>query len=1288
MSQELDPLTFPLCGSRLIEASAGTGKTYTLALLYIRLVLGHGGEGAAFSAPLTPPQILVVTFTDAATKELRERVRQRLVEAAVVFEADSGLPADADLLYDLRGSYPPGQWLECARRLRMAAQWMDESVISTIHGWCYRMLKEHAFDTRGLFEQTLVTDQSELIDEVVRDYWRVHFYPLSSSQAPCVLEVVSSPADLRDKLEVWLKRGEAGLSYAGEAVVCQSLDKALAEACQRRADAERHLTQMSLLEQAAKTRWREHRETLEKALRKLRPYLNGSVHDSSQPEKFDSLLASIADWSTDQASAPGKLKNFAQGAFRFKTTAAIKEEIKHPAFAALATWQAAATPTSESPSLPFAACLLAHAAGWVRDELQRRLLARAEMGFDDLLRQLDAALTPKSETEAGHAQRLAETIRRQFPVALIDEFQDTDPIQYRIFDRIYAVAQSGADRTLIMIGDPKQAIYGFRGADIHAYLAARKATAGRHYTLGKNYRATENVVNACNRLFRHAESHSRGAFRFNSGTENPIPFLDVDYEPRNERLILDGEEANALTFWTFAPGSAAVSAAVYRRQMAAAAASQMVCWLQQARQGKSGFKDAGQYRPLRPRDFAILVRTGKEAQVMRQALAQRGIHSVYLSDSNSVFQTQEAVDLLHWLRACAMPNDEGLVRAALGSNTLNLPLAELARLQQDELDWEDWINKFRCYFRVWRRQGVLAMLRHFMQETDLPRRLVARDDGERVLTNLLHLAEWLQASATAIKGEQALIRHLSEHIGEVNEEFIQRLESDAELVQIITIHKSKGLEYPLVLLPFICSWRAIDGKTRQVLYRKQRQNFIELAGNQNFREAWDAADDERLSEDMRLLYVALTRARHALWLGIAPLKFGNTKKLQLHKSAIGYLLKGGRRFADVSDIWAMLQTLQDDDQSPSQKTPKVVDIAPLPDVSATRLAAEQSAVLESARPAPKHRPPRWWIASYSSLKIAAAAPAQMETPTAVPIEASAETSAQETALEEAGRAVATEDEAQTVSAPDAHLHGFPHGSRYGTFLHGLMEWAASQRVDDSQGQPLRGYAAAAQSAELRREMLGQRCNLRRLTAWIEPLNDWLGDVLNRQWRLKGLSADQRSAPVFALRDLAPEQIQVEMEFWIESRGVDTYQLDRLVCQHCLAGQVRPGLAADQLNGMLKGFIDLVFEHDGRYYVADWKSNRLGADDAAYHPEAMRQAMLHARYDLQYVLYLLALHRQLRLRLPDYSYERHIGGAVYVFLRGAYHPSQGLFMDKPPAILIEALDRLFAGESITYCKENA
>ncbi|NBC46450.1 MAG: exodeoxyribonuclease V subunit beta [Gammaproteobacteria bacterium] len=1318
---ELDILTFPLRGSRLIEASAGTGKTFTLALLYTRLVLGHGGDGAAYQRPLMPPQILVVTFTVAATEELRERIRARLVEAAALFERPPGeTPAADPPLLALRDDYPPADWPAKARLLRQAAEWMDEAMIVTIHGWCQRMLQEHAFATRGLFERELVTDQSELITELLRDYWRMHCYPLSPDEARCIRAVVASPEALQAKLGEWLKRRDAALCYQGEPLQCEDLAPPLA-ACLEQARLQEH----------ARALWRMHRQELEQQLHELRPHLNGTKHDSANAEKFAQLLAAIADWA-DGSEPPDKLKHFAQGAFVFKKTAKVQEEPTHPAFSALAAWRRRIEPPADdgAPEPPtLEACLLAHAAAWIARELPKRLRQHAEMGFDELLRDLDAALNPPAATAEAREQAaaLARLIRTQFPVALIDEFQDTDPIQYRIFDAVYRVAQSDPETALVMIGDPKQAIYGFRGADIHAYLAARRATTGRHYTLAVNFRSTKAVVSACNQLFGHAEQHPRGAFRFHTDpeAENPIPYVEITANGRADRLLIAGEPAPAMTFWRYDNGEAVTSPGVYLDQMAAAAASEVARWLTQARAGRTGFADTdGGFRLLKPKDIAILVRTGSEAATMRAALAARGIHSVYLSDRDSVLETQEACDLLHWLKACAAPTDEGLVRAALATNTFGLPLAELDRLQQDELGWEAVIERFTNYRRTWQRRGVLAMLRQLLHEQALPAQLLAGADGERVLTNLLHLAEWLQQAASALDGEQALIRHLNEHLGRGGDDFIVRLESDAELVQVITIHKSKGLEYPLVLLPFICSWRAVDGRTGQVPYRRDEtpERYLEVAGSKAFKAAWDAADDERLSEDLRRFYVAVTRARHAVWLGIAPLrKQGHSP--QLEQSAIGHVLSGGEKIATPAALWEALKRARGDCAD--------IAVTVAPEAEQATVTPDTAPDLSPAR-TPSHAPfERWWIASYSALRLGSlptagqyaagaagsAAPTTDDRASALSPQVTAETAAEETALEEASstrpasiaaaassptestqpgsippvssaaRSIAarsTEIEpaatgAQPV-ADSAALHAFPRGSRYGTFLHGLLEWAATQEWRDADGTVHAGFAAAARAPALRRDMLARRCQLRGLTAWIDLLDRWLRALLTQPLTLQGLEDAAGRAPTLALQDLPPEQVQVEMEFWLASRAVDTGAIERLLEAHCLPGQARAPLLPERLNGMLRGFIDLVFEHDGRYYVLDWKSNWLGPDDSAYSPQTIRAAILAHRYDLQYVLYLLALHRQLRARLPGYDYDRDVGGVIYGFLRGGSAPSQGLFTAKPAAALIEALDALFAGQA--------
>lgn len=1299
INQQLNPLDFPLHGSRLIEASAGTGKTFTLALLYVRLVLGQGTPETAFHKALTPREILVVTFTDAAAEELRDRIRSRLVEAADCFVHPEWDLEPDDPLEQLRRTYPPEAWSRCAWQLRVAAESMDEAQISTIHSWCHRVLVDQAFDTRGLFSRQLVTETEELLAEVVRDYWRSHFYPLKPAEAALLTEAgIDSPAALLHKLRGLLMMNSAGPSFQGQPLHIDDLAVhfAAAQAFQQaRAEAEEAFQQAEAqrlaFEAQVRAHWRDHWPAIEAHLLELRSSLNGQSHASTTEEAYRQLLDAIYCWASTTAEAPSKLKNFAAGAFKFKKGAAWQQEAPLTAFDLLKQLFALAQPaqpTVAEPEISLTAAILAHAQPWVKHTWQQRMKQRAEMGFDDLLIELERALNPDVNPQA--AEALAASLRNRFPAAMMDEFQDTDPVQYRIFNHIYRINENNPAYAVVMIGDPKQAIYSFRGADIHTYLQARAATTGRHSTLRKNYRSTQGVVEACNALFQHAEQHPRAAFRFQQGQHNPIPFVAVEAQGRAETLYLPGagpEGTPPLNFWYFPPEDHSdvarpLAQTRYRELAAEVAATQIVQWLNAAACHQAGFGTQGQVQqPLQAADIALLVRTGTEARLLRQALQARQVPSVYLSDRESVFASQEARDLLHWLHACAQPLDERLVKAALGTNTLALPLEQLAKWQEDELAWEEQMQIFQQLHWIWQRQGLLAMHNQLLQAFDLPARLMQQSEGERQLTNLLHLAEWLQQASRELEGEQALIRHLAEHLEAGDQQQLLRLESDAERVKIITIHKSKGLEYPLVLLPFIASWRDVDGRTPQVPWRQEGQHYQEIAGQSLFPEAWKNANDERMSEDMRLLYVALTRARYALWLGVAAIQNGKAKKPQVERSAWGYLLNGGQAFAKAEDYEHQLQQLV-------RQIPQLhLEIAPVANM--TPLAPTTEPQLEAARTPPNlHHLYRWWMASYSAIAFSSAANSQSHSALLVESwpshqDADVDTSKQEQQYEE------QQGQDQHLSVPRpftkgwaAHLsldaehvlHHFPAGPRWGTFLHSLLEWASVQEYTHPQGQMIHGFAAVVADNHRSREKLGAFCTRRRIEPqFIEPLWQWLIHFLRTPWSLEALGQEKAG---FALKDLQPAQVAVEMEFMLESHWVNIISLDREVRAQTLHQLERPHAKPNQLNGLLKGFIDLVVEHQGRYYVVDWKSNRLGQQHVDYTHEAMLKQILSHRYDLQYVLYLLALHRLLKARLPDYDYDQHVGGAIYVFLRGTYHQTtQGLFCDKPPKVLIEKLDQM-------------
>ncbi|MCF3099206.1 exodeoxyribonuclease V subunit beta, partial [Aeromonas australiensis] len=820
MANPLNTLRFPLHGERLIEASAGTGKTYTIAGLYLRLLLGHGplieegadaGQPSAHERPLSVTEILVVTFTEAATAELRGRIRGRIHEARLAFLR--GESKDV-LLTQLLEEVEDHEL--AARRLLAAERQMDEAAVFTIHGFCQRMLKQNAFESGALFETEFLTDDSQLRLQAVSDYWRSEFYPVDKALASAVRALWPSPAALLREMGSWLDNSELEIHPALG-------DETLAA---------RHQAAMSRIA-AVKNGWLAQGD-------EIRRQTEGQIKLYTG-KNYEGWLAKIGDWAQDEASGyaiPKELERFGQRV--------LEENLKKGgAVPTLPLFSQIDELLASRPGIRD--LILQRAAKVVRSRMQASKRQAHQLSFDDLLKDLDGALG------SSLGERLCERIRATYRVAMIDEFQDTDPQQYRIFHRLYG---GHTDTALLMIGDPKQAIYGFRGADIFTYIQARRNVSA-HYTLGRNWRSSSALVGAVNGLFERAKD----PFIY----EADIPFLPVEAQGKSKALLLDGATAPVLHCWQLT-GQPTFNRGDYQSKMARATAAEIHRLLTLAREGKALIGD----KAVKAGDIAVLVRTGAEGKLVQQELARLAIASVYLSNRESVLEQTEAREILLILHACQNPSEERSLRAALATGLFDLDAKALDGLASDERAWESALQEFMEYRSIWHRSGVLAMLRALLHRRNLASSLLASPYGERRLTNFLHLGELLQQVSSELDGEYALLRWLGEAVSRPNgqdAEQVLRLESERKLVQIVTIHKSKGLEYPLVFLPFICSHRTAETPLYHEADEAGNRTILDLTGADS---SLAEADRERLAEDLRLLYVALTRGVYATWLGLAP----------------------------------------------------------------------------------------------------------------------------------------------------------------------------------------------------------------------------------------------------------------------------------------------------------------------------------------------------------------------------------------------------------------------------------
>ncbi|MFN7482867.1 MAG: UvrD-helicase domain-containing protein, partial [Betaproteobacteria bacterium] len=1115
-----------------------------------------------------------------------------------------------------------------ARLLARAADAMDEAAVHTIDAWCQRVLREHAFDSGSRFDEELVADESELRRQALRDWWRAEVYPLQGDALAPVLAQWKDVQALERALAPLLKVGDVR-----EADADLALPQALAR-WQARRDSE-----LRLLKQG----WDRRVQAMLDWLRPLWAARKDKPIDGTKlgEVRTTGWLQSVADWAADPGLEwPAKITDAAEQRLSPQGVAeALKQPLPvPPEFAELAALLQALRALR-----PLGAALSAHAHDQVSARLQAQKRRASLAGFADLQRRLSDALDPAQRGEA--AARLRAQVLARYPVALVDECQDSSPVQMALFERLWGFGHDEPGRTLLLIGDPKQSIYRFRGADIHGFLRARQAAGARVHGLDTNFRSTPELVAAVNAVFERAEAERQpeGAFRFGADDAGRprLPFQPVRARGRADRITVAGAPMPPLTV---ALDRGAHPSGEARQRLAAACAEQIVAWLSDPGTRVHDPRDAAEpERALRPRDIAVLVRNKAEADAVRRALGVRAVRSVYLSEKDSVFAEPEAADLLRLLRAVADPADGRAVRAALASAWMGLPLDELCALADDDARFEAWVERLLPLRAAWRQQGVLAALRQALHTLVAPDRW-ARPGGERALTNTLHLAELLQAAAEHQPGEAELLRWLAREIDESAEgdsapdEQLLRLESDADLVPIVTVHKSKGLQYRVVCVPFA----SLASRPRSPAFVVQPADEATVAdGRRAVVFAPDAAaraadEAEQAREALRLLYVALTRAEHALWLGVAAALQVNGKGTQptWHRSALGWLVSGDDALDDAAvaaavERWA--GALPHTRLVPAW--PGAGDGAEPP---RTRWADRQPVrPLRPPRPLPAQPPAAWAVGSYSGFVrgLADAAPARGWRDDEPPAEASG----------------------PFAPAPrGAPWHRFPRGTGPGQLLHEQLEWLAGERFALAREPAL----AAQLRARLERQAPDVNAG---------DVVDWLGQVCDTPVPVLG-------APLSSLPRTWPE-----LEFWLPTEALDAARVDALCRRHVLPGRERPALPPRRLRGLLMGFADLVFETpDGRFGVLDHKSNALGDGDAAYTDEALAQAVLQHRYDVQGALYLVALHRLLRQRLgARYRPAAQLHGATFLFLRGIAAPGAGAWHLAPEPALLDALDAMFS-----------
>jgi len=1211
----LDLINCPLSGTNLIEASAGTGKTYTICALYARLIIEKDRNVS---------DILVVTFTEAATEELRDRIRKMLHDFYVVYSNclkndDHAIPTEDSLMKEIITHFPPNQ--KRVQRLEMAIRNFDEAAIYTIHGFCHRILQEHAFESGVIFDAELMTDASDLIQEISDDFFRKYFYEANPLFIRYAQQTKHTPEILRE----WVH-------YVISNPFVQLTPKIERPSDEKLVHLENHFNHCF---HQLKTVFEKEFSTVEKILLTDKG-LNRNKYRPTSIQKWIKKLSAILSDSPISGFPDKNLVNL--------QAKNIKESIKkgyrppeHSFFDDYEAYVDAYEDLEHAYQLKLAYIKrqwlkTAHAS--LFDKKKNRQIQT----FDDLLYYVHQAINDNPHSH------LARSIRQTYHAALIDEFQDTDPIQYSIFNTIF----NHPDTVLYLIGDPKQAIYSFRGADLFAYLKGVDH-ADHRYTLRQNWRSSPILLKAINTLFsNHPDIFVYKQMKY----QQVSPALSDSY------LCITSQQNPEIPFQLLYINSTDESGKKISKDKAQEIICEKVSFhisklLELGKIGQASIN--GQH--IQPGDIAILVRKNKEAKSIHRSLQKIGIPGVVYSQER-VWKSPICRDLSYVLRAIADYQNEQYLKGALTSSIIGITADELFELIDDTNQWNEWIERFQHYNDIWLKKGFMVMFRFLLVKEKVRSRLLSMDNGERLLTDLLHISELLhQVDMEKKLGMSGLIEYFNRYRTEkqhIKHDSTIRLETDENAVKIVTIHKSKGLQYKIVYCPFVYESSRLKTEKPFVFHDPESDDALTLPLTQNSREdCLKIAEKEYLAENIRLLYVAITRAQYQCYM-----VFGDISKSET--SALSWLLLGGQYLENHSRS----ENLIDSFESFLKKLPGENIVSRLEDISQKGQGSIQChfdtwPILQKSSP---YNASNEWMNNVDKKRILSCRTSHIKIDSNWRITSfSALTSNKTHAAELPDHDSFLQNIAQknTKEPEPLTIFSFPKGARPGTFLHDLLEHLNFQESNDT-----------VLESFIEEKLLAYGFDLE----WKETLKNLVYNVTHA--RLSKDDPDLRFCNLqknelihelgfhFPITHVQPSEISAIIETipWVKRSKINLYSLE-----------------FNTIKGMMKGFVDLIFSYKNKYYIVDWKSNYLGPVLKDYANTHMKRSILDHYYILQYYLYTVALHRYLNLRISNYNYNTHFGGIFYIFLRGLddrQSGNYGIFRDYPEFDVIMALDNFF------------
>jgi len=1153
-------------GVSIIEASAGTGKTYTLCRIVLKLIVEKG---------IPIDRILVITFTQAATEELISRIRELLHDS--ISQLDSGEIEDLALkeLIEQQGI----ETNVARNRLRHSLEIFDDASISTIHGFCKRSLDFVSLESEIAFEANLEPVDDDLVERLQDEYVRINIL----EKSPLLSAFYIQKPAYKKRLSTIAKE-------------CASHPYALLEP----KPTEAHVDQLEAL--------------FEALLDSITPLL----------ESLDTLLFNLKKGGKFYKRLSGQTGVNALEALRNRRFALLSD-LKLLSELTTANWSSSLKKSGEHLAAPAISnhvdsllseadqiftTLVSRYRDWLFDNLRAEKERRNVVSFNDLLHILNRALND----DQGDA--VVEAINGQFDAALVDEFQDTDPTQHNIIERLFG----DGSKYLFFIGDPKQAIYRFRGADIFSYFNATESKVLQRIQLSENFRSSPKLVQAVNTLF----SESPDGFAFEKIQFQPA-------SPARSSITNIPLQIEALGLDKPNPLGQKVAIDL----LASTAAEDLA-------------QRAIDFPQLKLGKVAFLVGTNREADALQNQLTIRGIDCV-LRAERSVFETKEFDLMLQLLETLSNPSRRSTIRALLLTPIGGYNWGDLIDPSFDEKS-QDIVGYLHEWSREWRSSNFDFAFHRLLNLTRANERMLGRLNGDRQYANLCQLSELLQSEAlTRLSTPKHLYAWLlgkkDESVSN-QEDWQTRLISDEGKPQIVTIHKSKGLQFPIVICPFLSLLRP-KAKREHALYHTSDQHqrlVIDLVPEKNS-EALDRAENEEYAEQLRLIYVALTRAADECRIYLAPEE--SAPRQNPRPSSFCQLVLGGEKSVSLHNQKnvspSLLERIQEFDPNCIEVTPRPLTEGEDLPISLFHNPANQGFTPQALPINHSSIPAAERILSFSTItRMTHTNDQVME-----------EVGNDEIEIKEDAQAIDLIDD--TMPEPDGpNIFSLPKGTHTGNLFHSILE-----EIDFQQSDTISERV--------------QQCFNRLRYGYPEYKHIVTNSI--RQLLSKPLDG------AITLDRIAPIQRVPEMEFAYPTSKDTLRKVQKAFENNSTPGIPRTWTETLTLKhtnvraSTLRGFIDLVFEHNRKLYLVDWKTNHLGNRVESYSQKALEEAMSQHDYYLQYCLYCVALKRYIETRFPNTDFYQSFGGVFYLFIRGINeHDDNGIFYDRPSQPLLDALDK--------------